>query len=120
MAPIGPDFVWTADCIEWLAATLRQLNWSYVDLDDALGFGPSRGSYTRQVLECGRAPSMRYRIALERWWNRNPQRKFSPTLLLQIQAVAVPWLRAREGQPVTKRTYTRRQARLIRRQHHAS
>lgn len=118
--PIGPNFEWTSDCVEWLTLALLQLNWSYRDLDDALGYGLSRGSYTRQVLECGRVPSPNYRRALVRWWNRLPQRKPAANLLQRIQAAVVPWLRAREGQPQPQRTYTRRQAHIIRSRRHAS
>ena len=108
-----PNFVWTSDCVAWLTDALLQLNWTYRDLDDALGYGPSRGSYSRQVCEAGRVPSLTYRQRLMRWWNSKPQANPPVHLFLQIQTVAVPWLRTREGQ-ATIRTYTRRQARIAR------
>jgi hypothetical protein len=119
MEPTTPIFIWTSDCTNWLTDTLLRLNWTYRDLDCALGYSLSRGSYSRQVCQCGRLPSVEYRRRLIRWWARGPQPKPPPTLLQQIQTVAVPWLRAREGQPV-QRTYSRRRARIARRQHHAS
>lgn len=112
MEPGTPNFVWTSDCVAWLTETLLRLNWTYRDLDEALGYGLSRGSYTRQICERGRVPSLEYKRKLIRWWSRKPQPKPPANLLQQIQAVAVPWLRAREGQLV-ERVYTRRQARIV-------
>jgi len=110
-----PDFeIWTSDNRNWLIERLHDLNWSYQDLDAALGFPNSRGSYTRQVCECDRIPSSKYRRRLSRWWVRGPQRKFDPDLIERIRAVAVPFLRAREGHPVV-RSYSRKQARMARR-----
>lgn len=113
-----PNFdTWTADTVAWLERRLMDLGWTPRDLDIALGFTKSRGAYTIMVLRHGRIPSRRYRRALAHWDSSNPR---PADLLQRIQAVAVPWLRAREGQPVPLRTYTRRQARIIRSQHHAS
>lgn len=114
METITPNFVWTSDCAAWLTDALLRLNWSYRDLDEALGYGLSRGSYSRQVCQCGRMPSLEYKQRLMRWWNSKPQAKPPANLLSQIQAVAVPWLAARQGQHVVNRTYTRRQARVAR------
>lgn len=109
MEPTTPNYVWTSDCVAWLTDALLRLNWSYIDLDEALGYGASRGSYTRQVCESGRVPSLEYRLRLMRWWNKNPQIRPPKNLLLNIQTVAVPWLREREGQSQV-RIYTRRRA----------
>jgi hypothetical protein len=118
MDTTAPNFeTWTSDHVTWLIARLRDLNWSYHDLDTALGFPNSRGSYTYLVCECGRAPSLKYRRRLSRWWVRGPQRKFDPALIERIRAVAVPFLRAREGHPVA-RCYSRKQARMARRVSH--
>jgi hypothetical protein len=111
-----PNFtVWTSDNVTWLISRLHDLNWSYCDLDIALGFKASRGSYTRQVCECGLVPSVRYRRRLSRWWARGPQRKFDSDLIERIRAVAVPFLRAHEGQYPVARCYSRKQARRAKR-----
>ena len=113
MAPI-PDFrQWNDESARWLAQALDRLNWLYRDLDEALGYGASRGAYTFQVCERGRVPSREYRRRLVRWWSRRPQPKPPAELLEQIRLVAVPWLRQREGQPVARR-YSRRRANVAR------
>jgi hypothetical protein len=115
MKSTTPNFdTWTSDNVNWLIQRLYDLNWSYRDLDEALGYRASRGAYTYLVCERNRVPSSNYRRRLIRWWARGPQPKPPPTLLQQIQTVAVPWLRAREGQPV-QRAYSRRRARVARR-----
>jgi len=112
MEPTTPNFAWTSDCVAWLTEALLQLNWTYHDLDEALGYGASRGSYTRQICEAGRVPSREYQRRLMRWWNNKPQAKAPANLLHQIQTVVVPWLRAREGQMSANQSYTRRRARM--------
>jgi len=118
MQSTTPNFeTWTADNVAWLERRLLDLGWSPRDLDIALGFTASRGAYTIMVLRHGRVPSRRYLRALAHWNASNPR----PANLLQlIQAAAVPWLRAREGQPAPNRTYSRRQAHIIRSRRHAS
>jgi hypothetical protein len=111
MEPVTPIFVWTAEHAAWLAEALERLNWTYRDLDDALGYKKSRGSYTRQVCECGLVPGLPYRKRLARWWANNPQPRPAKDLLLKIQTVVVPWLRAREGQPVA-RSYNKQRAKV--------
>lgn len=125
MESTTPTYQWTSDCVAWLTEALLRLNMTYRDLDDALGYGPSRGSYTRQICERGRVPSLTYQRRLRRWWAGNPQPRPPANLLQQIQAVAVPWLRAREGQTgnaPARQPYTRRQAKMAKRRlvHHGS
>jgi len=110
MEPTTPDFIWTSDSAAWLTEALDRLNWTYHDLDEALGYGASRGSYTRQVCQTDLVPSEKYRRQLLRWWNNKPQAKAPANLLHQIQTVVVPWLRAREGQRSANQSYTRRRA----------
>ena len=113
-----PNFdIWDADSVIWLESRLSDLGWTPRDLDIALGYTKSRGAYTTMILRHGQQPSRRYRRALAHWAASNPR----PANLLQlIQAAAVPWLRAREGQPAPNRTYSRRQAHIIRSRRHAS
>ena len=113
MEPTTPNFVWTADHPAWLAEALDRLNWSYQDLDQALGYGASRGSYTRQIVACGRVPSVEYQRRLFRWWANKPQPKPRQDFLFRIQTVAVPWLRARQGRRMAQ-CYTRRRAEIAR------
>jgi hypothetical protein len=111
METIPSNYVWTSECVEWLTEALLRLNWSYRDLDEALGYGLSRGSYTRQVCETGKVPSLEYKRRLVRWWNKQPQPKVPATLFQHIQLTVVPWLRAREGQ-LSNQTFSRRQAHM--------
>jgi hypothetical protein len=120
MEPTTPIFVWTAEHAAWLAEYLESLNWTYRDLDEAMGYAKSRGSYTRQVCEVGLVPGLPYRKRLARWLASNPQPRPAKDLLLKIQTVIVPWLRSRQGQPVA-RSYSKRRARTAAKRlgHHA-
>lgn len=92
---------------------LDRLNMTFRDLDESLDYEASRGSYIRQVCECGRLPSKAYRARLARWWAYAPQEKLPAELLDKIRLVAMPWLRAREGHPIQQR-FTKRQAEIAR------